>query len=133
MKKTVVTCITAFLCVVAVCVSSVLGTNKLADMLRHHQLQTAAAVQTEAAIRVTLHRAILLLHRRLRQTRQQASPTARPQTQITAVRQHRAQAEIQAAALRQTSLHLQSPQLRLKFLAISTHRLIRLRQAPRAA
>ena len=31
MKKTVVTCITAFLCVVAVCVSSVLGTNKLAD------------------------------------------------------------------------------------------------------
>lgn len=31
MKKTVVTCITAVLCVVAVCVSSVLGTNKLAD------------------------------------------------------------------------------------------------------
>ncbi len=31
MKKTVVTCVTAFLCVVAVCVSSVLGTNKLAD------------------------------------------------------------------------------------------------------
>ncbi|CDA90285.1 unknown [Ruminococcus sp. CAG:563] len=31
MKKTLVTCITAFLCVVAVCISSVLGTNKLAD------------------------------------------------------------------------------------------------------
>ena len=31
MKKTVVTCITAVLCVVAVCVSSVLGTSKLAD------------------------------------------------------------------------------------------------------
>ena len=31
MKKTVVTCVTALLCVIAVCVSSVLGTNKLAD------------------------------------------------------------------------------------------------------
>ncbi len=31
MKKTVVTCITVVLCVVAVCVSSVLGTGKLAD------------------------------------------------------------------------------------------------------
>lgn len=31
MKKTVVTCITAVLCVVAVCISSVLGTSKLAD------------------------------------------------------------------------------------------------------
>lgn len=31
MKKTVVTCITAFLCVVAICVSSVLGTNKISD------------------------------------------------------------------------------------------------------
>lgn len=31
MKKTVVTCVTALLCVIAVCVSSVLGTSKLAD------------------------------------------------------------------------------------------------------
>lgn len=31
MKKTVVTCVTALLCVIAVCISSVLGTNKLAD------------------------------------------------------------------------------------------------------
>lgn len=31
MKKTVVTCVTAILCVIAVCVSSVLGTSKLAD------------------------------------------------------------------------------------------------------
>ena len=31
MKKTVITCVTAFLCVVAVCVSSVLGTGKIAE------------------------------------------------------------------------------------------------------
>ncbi len=31
MKKTVITCVTAVLCVIAVCVSSVLGTNKLSD------------------------------------------------------------------------------------------------------
>ena len=31
MKKTVITCVTAVLCVIAVCVSSVLGTNKISD------------------------------------------------------------------------------------------------------
>lgn len=31
MKKTVITCVTALLCVIAVCVSSILGTNKISD------------------------------------------------------------------------------------------------------
>ena len=52
MKKTVVTCVTALLCVIAVCVSSVLGTNKLADakvdrqnMLPLRRLQAVTADQ----------------------------------------------------------------------------------------
>ena len=50
MKKTVVTCVTALLCVIAVCVSSVLGTNKLADAkVESAKYTPASSAQTATA------------------------------------------------------------------------------------
>lgn len=50
MKKTVITCVTALLCVIAVCVSSVLGTGKIADAkIEAAKYAPSGAVNTNAS------------------------------------------------------------------------------------